>query len=76
MELTKFRENVAQQFLEEDQKLVSETVEFRKLETYDSLTGMAILAIIKDEYGVDIPVDEYKKLNTVNQLFEYVNKRI
>jgi acyl carrier protein len=76
MELKKFTNDVAQQFLDEDQNKVSETIKFRNLETYDSLTGMAILAVINDEYGINIPVEEYLKLNTIKQLFEYVNKRM
>ncbi len=75
MNVNKFKEDIALQFLEEDQQNVSIDGDFRELETYDSLTGMSVLAIIKDEYDVDIPVDEYKKLNTIRELFEFVKNK-
>lgn len=77
MDLNIFKENIANQFLEEDQEKVSVDGRFRDIESYDSLTGMSILAIVKDEYNVDIPVEEYRALNSVNELYEYVkNKKV
>ena len=75
MDLNKFKEDIALQFLEEDQDKLTIDGNFRKMDTYDSLTGMSILAIINDEYGVNIPVEEYKQLNTIGDLFEYVKNK-
>jgi len=72
MDLNIFKENIANQFLDEDQEKVSLDNKFRELDSYDSLTGMSILTIIKDEYNVDIPIEEYRALNTVKELYEYV----
>lgn len=72
MNLQDFTKKIAEQFLEEDQPMVDHEIEFRKLSTWDSLTGMAILTTISDEYGVTIPVDEFLKLKTVNDLYNYV----
>ncbi len=50
----------------------SET-EFRQINSWDSLTGMAVLVMIKDDYGVDIPAETFKGMKTVNEVFDYVN---
>ena len=72
MILNDFITNIAQQFLDEDQSKVDASIKFRSLPTYDSLTAMAILTFIQDEYGVNIPVDDFRKMETVTELFDYV----
>ncbi len=72
MDLSKFKRNITDQFLEEDQNKVTVDGDFRLLETYDSLTGMSILTIIEDEYNVVIPINEYRELNTIKELYDYV----
>lgn len=76
MDFDHFLSLVKDQFFEEDQANVTAEVPFRKLGTYDSLTGMAIITTLEDEYKVSIPVEEYKKINTVKELFEYVKNKI
>lgn len=75
MDINKLREDIALQFMDEDQAGVKIENDFRSLETYDSLTGMAILTIIQDEYGVEIPVEEYRKLSSVRALFDYIQSK-
>jgi acyl carrier protein len=62
------------QFLDQDQPLVTPDVPFRTLSTWDSLTGMAIITVIQDDYGINIPVNDFLKLTTVRELFDYVEK--
>lgn len=75
MELKEFLILISEQFLDEDIENVTEVVEFRTLETWDSLTGMAILAIIEDECNVSISIEDFIKLKTVKDLFNYVYTR-
>lgn len=75
MELIDFTKKISDQFLEEDQPKVTAEIEFRTLSTWDSLTGMAVLATIEDEYKVSIPVDDFKQMKTIIDLFNYVNTR-
>ncbi|MBG0859633.1 MAG: acyl carrier protein [Bacteroidales bacterium] len=72
MDLNDFTEQIKLQFLEEDQPKVTSEIDFRKLSTWDSLTGMAIIAIIESEYGVTIPVDDFKEMRNILDLFNYV----
>lgn len=75
MELNDFTRKICDQFLEEDQPKVTPEIEFRTLSTWDSLTGMAILATIEDEYKVKIPVDDFRQMKTIIDLFNYVNSQ-
>lgn len=75
MELDFFAQKIREQFMEDDINSITTTMDFRTLDTWDSLTGMAILSIINDDFGVDIPVDDFRKLNTISELFDYVSRK-
>jgi len=66
--LNKFKE----QYIDDDLIHLTIDDDFRKIESYDSLTGMAILVMIKDELGIDLTDEEYKSLHTVKAIYEYV----
>jgi len=67
-----FLHNVRQQFIDPDDIELSFDSDFRKIESYDSLTGMTILVMLKDDFGVDITEAEYKTKITVGDLYEFV----
>ncbi len=75
MDLKEFTEKFANQFIDDDVKNVKETTAFRELGTWDSLTGMAIIAMIEDDYGVTIPVDDFLQLKTPTEVYEYVKNK-
>jgi len=72
MEEEKFIENVRQQFIDPEEIQLNMNSEFRKNESYDSLTGMTIMVMLKDEYNVDISEEEYRAKKTVQELFDFV----
>lgn len=43
--------------------------QFRKYETWDSLAYLSVIAMMDDEYGVQIEEADFKKLRTVQDLF-------
>ncbi len=63
------------QFIDADEITIDENTEFRHLDSYDSLTGMAIIMMIEDEYDVKIEDDVYKKLNTPREIFNYLKQK-
>lgn len=67
-----FINNMKQQFVDADEIEIKINTEFRKIDSYDSLTGMTILVMLKDEYGVDITEVDFKAKRTVQELFDYV----
>jgi acyl carrier protein len=50
--------------------------DIRKNDSYDSLTGMAILVMIKDEYGVDISELDFKNQKSIADLYLLVESQI
>lgn len=70
-----FLKNVANQFLELESPLGLES-NFRDFNSYDSLTGMTIMIMIKDEYGFDITESQYRAQKTVIELYTIVLENI
>lgn len=75
MQIDEFIQKFAKQFIEPDNLNIHLNTVFRQLETWDSLTGMAILAMIQDEYSVIITVDEFLKISTPMELFKLVKSK-
>jgi len=66
--LTQFRD----QFIDADEISLDWTTPFREVGSFDSLTGMAIIVMIKDEFGVDITEKEFKACATAGELYDQV----
>lgn len=60
------------QFIDADEISVTWTKPFREIGSFDSLTGMAIIVMIKDEFGVDIAEQEFKACLTPGDIYELV----
>jgi acyl carrier protein len=73
--MEKFVEKFKEQFIDADEITVEKDTKFRNIDSYDSLTGMAIILMIEDEYGVKIEDEVYKKLNTPEEIFNYINQQ-
>lgn len=67
-----FLENVKNQFIDSEEIELKMESDFRKIESFDSLTGMTIIVMLKDEYGIDISEVDFKSKNTIRELFDYV----
>jgi len=74
MEINDFLVQFKEQFIDSDDIKIDLDSNFRDIESYDSLTGMAILVMIKDNFNVDIADDQYKNLNSVREIFEFITK--
>ena len=57
---------------EEDDVNINEDTLFRDLDSWDSLTGMAIQVMLEDSYGVTIPDESFKSFKTINDIYEFV----
>jgi acyl carrier protein len=65
---------IKDQFMEDNLDKITLDIEFRKLESWDSLTGMAIITTIEEEFKITFPLEEFQNLKTIKQLYEYVVK--
>jgi acyl carrier protein len=75
MNFSQFLSDFCGQF--EDEKIeMKGDANFRKLESWDSLTGMAVLYMIESNYGVTITPDEFIKLETPEDIFKYIQEKV
>ena len=74
MDFNVFLKNFCSQF-EDENTQIGEMDKFRETTLWDSLTGMAVLYMIEHNYGVKIPVDEFLKLETPLDIYEYIQAR-
>ena len=49
---------------------------FREYEIWDSLALLSLMAMLDDEYSITIPRDEFQKINTIEEMYNYINKNI
>jgi len=68
-----FLQKVIAQFVDLD-KILSFESNFRENNSYDSLTGMTIMVMIKDDYGIDITENEYRSKKSIAELYDFVNQ--
>lgn len=72
MELSDFLQAFKEQYADYEEIELTTDMDFRTIDSYDSLTGMAILVMVKDEFGIEMTDDEYKSLHTVREVYDYV----
>jgi len=58
--------------LEKEKSTVAKNDEFRNYEEWDSLAVLSLIAMIKQNYNITIPRKDFDELNTVSELFEYI----
>lgn len=76
MNLDKFVENFASQFDETDLNEITAQTEFKNLEEWSSLLALSVIAMVDEEYDVQIKGDDIRSANTVEDLFNIVSNRM
>ncbi len=72
MTLNDFLEKFRAQFIDADEITLSPDTEFRRIDSYDSLTGMALTVMIKDNFALEIDDDRWRGLRTVREVFDHI----
>lgn len=72
MEIKEFIEDFADQFEDTDASVFTPETKFRELDEWSSLSALSILAMIDEEYDVQVKADEMRKTNTIQELFDLV----
>ena len=72
MKINDFIQNFANQFDETDASEFQATTEFRQLDEWSSLSSLAIISMIDDEYDVVINGNDLRNCNTIEDLFAIV----
>ena len=72
----KFLELFREQFVEADAPKIQMGTAFKALDSWDSLTAMAVLATIKDTCGIDLPTDVFNACTTVQDVYDCVENKL
>jgi acyl carrier protein len=75
MDQSKFINDFKDQFIDSDEITVDASTGFRNIGSWDSMTGMAVLVMIKDEYGVDMTDTDLRNCNTVQDIIDFVSAK-
>ena len=51
---------------------ISPNDKFRDYEEWDSLALLSLMAMLEDEYNITIPRDSFQKINTVQELYNFI----
>ena len=72
MDKQKFIELFKETIDMEDKEITGDVV-FRELEEWDSLALLSVIAMIDDEYDIIIQGNDFKSLNTLNDIMTYID---
>ena len=66
---------IANQFDETDASEFQATTEFRQLDEWSSLMALSIIAMVDEEYNVQLKGDDIVKSQTIDDLFRIVSSK-
>lgn len=72
MDIKEFINDFADQFDETELEEFKPETEYRELDEWSSLVGLAILNMIQKKYGVKLTNSEIKETKTIQELFDLV----
>ena len=75
MELKDFIEKFSSQFPDEDPSEFTPDTDFHELDSWTSMTGLSVVAMIFHEYGVEIESQDIRDADTIEDLFNTVKER-
>lgn len=76
MEINAFIENFADQFEDASADQFAPETNYRELDEWSSLVALSVLAMIDEEYDVQLKGEEMKKTTTIQQLFDLVQSKL
>ncbi len=49
---------------------------FDEIDDWNSLTGLAVIAAIRDVYGVRLTLKDIESINSIEELYNFVDKKV
>lgn len=74
MDRNDFIVKFAEQFEETEPEKITYETRFRDIEEWSSLVHLSIIMMLDREYDAAIDEDDFNKLETVEDIFNYINK--
>lgn len=72
MDISDFILKFAESFDDTDVALLLPDTKFRELDEWSSLTALSVLAMIDEEYDIQLKANDMLKSNTIQELYELV----
>ena len=76
MEIKSFIENFAEQFEDTDASVFTAETKYRDLDEWSSLIALSILAMVDEEYDVQLTGEEMRATNTIQELYDLVASKL
>lgn len=76
MEIKSFIEIFAEQFEDTDASVFSAETKYRELDEWSSLMALSILAMVDEEYDVQLKGEEMRATNTIQELYDLVASKL
>lgn len=76
MEIKGFIENFAAQFENTEESEFTPEVVFRDLDEWSSLLALSVIAMVDEEYDVQLKGDDMRSAKTIQELFDLVSSNL
>lgn len=76
MDINTFIAHFAEQFDDTPMDAIVPELKFRELEEWDSLSALSVIAMIDEEYGIQITGADLRSVSTIQELFNLVSSKI
>ncbi len=76
MGINEFIQNFADQFEETEAGEFSPETVFRDNDEWSSLLALSVMAMVDEEYDVQLSANEMRQANTIQELFDIVNSHL
>lgn len=76
MKIKDFIANFADQFENTEANVFTPETKFRELDEWSSLLALSILAMVDEEYDVQLKGEEMRATNTIQELFDLVSSKL
>lgn len=76
MDIKSFIENFAEQFEDTDASVFTAETKYRDLDEWSSLIALSILAMVDEEYDVQLKGEEMRATNTIQELYDLVASKL
>ncbi len=76
MEINEFIQKFAEIFDDTDATTLSSETKFRELDEWSSLSALALIAMVDEEYDAELKGDDIRNAYTIADLFEVVKAKV
>ena len=76
MNQKKFLDNFKEALELEHERLVTLNDTFKELDEWDSLASLSLIAMLDEEYEVELESEDLDKLTTVEELYLFVKSKL